>query len=62
MEVQIMMFDWVDRKTIESIIRNEELEIRVSETFTNAIGDDVFEVKGKKEDMKVLRDFYNMVK
>lgn len=57
-----MMFDWVDRKTIESIIRNEELEIRVSETFTNAIGDDVFEVKGKKEDMKVLRDFYNMVK
>ncbi|WP_317300857.1 hypothetical protein [Allobaculum stercoricanis] len=57
-----MMFDWVDRKTIESIIRNEELEIRVSETFTNALGDEVFEVKGKKEDMKVLRDFYNMVK
>lgn len=57
-----MMFDWVDRKTIESIIRNEELEIRVSETFTNTLGDEVFEVKGKKEDMKVLRDFYNMVK
>ena len=57
-----MMFDWVDRKTIESIIRNEELEIRVSETFTNALGDEVFEVKGKKEDMKVLRDFYNIVK
>ena len=59
--VRDMTFYIHEKKLIESIIRTEDLEISLSDTFTTALGDTVFSAKGPKEDMEVLREVYRMV-
>ena len=47
-------------KLIAQIIATEDLEVKVF-FKTNAIGDDVIEVKGTKEDIDTLAEIFEMV-
>lgn len=56
-----MNFNATERKLIENIVEAEDLDVRFSGNYENAIGDTVFRVTGKKEEMMILREVYNMV-
>lgn len=55
-----MHFDYTKRRLVETIIRTEDLQLKVSENFEDALGDTVFKVTGNKEQMAILRDVYMM--
>lgn len=47
-------------RDVKSIIKAQDLNVSVN-TKTNAIGDDVIEVTGSKEEILVLREVFNMI-
>lgn len=58
-EIRIIMNNKTE-KLIKAIINTECLEVTYK-TFESALGDDVIECKGCKEDIETLLDVYNMV-
>ena len=47
-------------RNVKNIIKTEDLNVSVN-TKTNALGDDVIEVTGSKEEILVLREVFNMI-
>ena len=46
---------------IGEIIKNENLDVNL-ETCVDALGDDIIEAHGDREDIEILKQVYNMVK
>ena len=47
-------------RLVKTIIKNEDLHV-ILNVFTDALGDDIIEVKGKREDIKTLKAIYETV-
>lgn len=47
-------------RTVSNIIKAEDLHVSVR-TFVDALGDDIIEVKGQREEIKVLKQIFTMV-